>query len=406
MSRTDRMFQEMSEFWRRVALTSGVPATLIGAAEQSEMWNAAVERAVTELDIVVADSGGDSHGLIVHHSKPLAGSSASGSAKNRTPKTDTAEYDARAALVSASLEAVTTPAIRRRLSGKTAIAVVIGVPSTAWVKPVEQFLDATATVPWLIFARDGSDKQRHKSSFGNDLVSEKLSAGRRVVGIAANPEAVLPTALLAAADLTITIEQLNGAVVLETMRRCLRGRMPRRIDDAVVAGLEIEDFVSAMRAGSTAAQALQRLKLASRQRVGSQETRAPNLETAVEYGAAREWGLSLARDIADYRAQRLAWRDVDRGAGFYSTPGCGKSVLAASIAQACKIPLLRFSMSEFFSDNSGDLGAVIKSQRADFARAASIAPVLLLLDELDAIPNRATLSPRGADAASSSCVRD
>ena len=395
MSRNhNKKLQEMSEFWRQAALNHGVPETLNGAAKQSEMWNDAVERAVTQLDIA-ADGGGNSHRLIVHHSKPVGGNAAVGSAKKR--KADAAEYDARAALVSASLEAVTTPAIRRRLSGKTAIAVVIGVPSPAWVKPVEQFLDATATVPWLIFARDGSDKYRHKSSFGNDLVSEKLSAGQRVAGIAANPEMILPTALIAAADLTITIEQPSGAVVLDTMRRCLHGRMPKRIDDTVVSGLEIEDFVSAMRAGSTPPQALQRLKIASRQRVGSQEARAPLLETAVEYGAAREWGLSLARDIADYRAGRLAWRDVDRGAVFYSEPGCGKSVLAASIAQACKIPLIRASMAEFFSDNAGDLGAVIKSQRAAFARAASMAPVLLLLDECDAIPNRKFLSPRGAD---------
>jgi cell division protease FtsH len=397
MNSTDKKFQAMSQCWRRVALTQGVPATMVGAAEQSEMWNDAVARAVTEIDSLAAGDIGDGQRLIVHHSKAMSGRSASDSAKSGTRKADTAEYDARAALVSAALEAVTTPAVRRRLSGKAAIAVVVGVPSPAWVKPVEDFLDATATIPWSTFARDGSDKQRHKTSFGNDEIAKKLSAGRRVVGIAANPEAVLPSALLAAADLTITIEQPNGAVVLAAMRRCLRGRLPRRIDDAVVAGLEIEDFVSAMRAGSTLAQALQRLKIASRQRVGSQETGAPLLETAVEFGAAREWGLSLARDIADYRAGRLAWRDVDRGAVFFGPPGTGKSVIAGSIAQACGIPLIRASMSEFFSDNAGDLGAVIKSQRAAFARAASMAPVLLLLDECDAIPNRKTLSPRGAD---------
>ena len=392
-----KKLQQMSQSWSRVARAMGVPATLVGEAEQSDMWNDAIARAVTEIDSLAAGDIGDSQRLIVHHSKTISGRSASDSAKSGTRKSDTAEYDARAALVSAALEAATTPSVRRRMSGKAAIAVVVGVPSPAWVKPVEDFLDATATVPWSTFARDGADKQRHKSSIGNDEIAKKLSAGRRVVGIAANPEAILPSALLAAADLTITIEQPNGAVVLAAMRCCLRGRLPRRIDDAVVAGLEIEDFVSAMRAGSTPAQALQRLKIASRQRVGKQETGAPLLETAVEFGAAREWGLSLARDIADYRAGRLAWRDVDRGAVFYGPPGTGKSVIAGSIAQACGIPLIRASMSEFFSDNAGDLGAVIKSQRAAFAHAASMAPVLLLLDECDAIPNRKTLSPRGAD---------
>lgn len=318
--------------------------------------------------------------------------------KKRAKKPIAKKPDACAAIVAAAMLEATTPEMRELLAGTRSLAVVIKVPSSSWVKPVERHFTEVLSEDWWTFARDGSNRMRDKNTVGNDEVGQRLSSGARVVGIASNPEVYLPTTLVTAADVTITIANPTGAVVLDAMRRSLSGRSPKRIANEIVAGLELADLVAAMRAGSPSAKAHRRLKSGFERRRGTvAKVDPPRLDDAVEYGAARDWGLSLARDIADYRTGRLAWRDVDRGAVFYSEPGCGKSLLAASIAQACKIPLIRASMSEFFSDNAGDLGAVIKSQRATFARAASIAPVLLFIDEVDAVPNRATLSPRGAD---------
>jgi ATP-dependent Zn protease len=66
-------------------------------------------------------------------------------------------------------------------------------------------------------------------------------------------------------------------------------------------------------------------------------------------------------------------------------------------AQACGLPLIESSVAELFAISSGYLDGVIKAQRALFARAAAAAPCILFLDELDAMPNRATISPRGKD---------
>ncbi len=304
---------------------------------------------------------------------------------------------ARAAILAAAIHAATTPVERRLLLGEKSVAVVIRVPSAVWVNPMKTYFMGAAPM-WETFARDGSSRSQDKSTIGNDLVADKLAAGKRVLGIAADIDNLLPSALLAAADLTIAIEPPTGAVVRDAMRRCLRGRLPAQIDDAVVVGLDIDDFVSAMRFGSTPAQALERLREAARRRHKRQGADSvPLLETAVEYGDARTWGLALARDIGDYRAGRLPWSHCDRGAVLHSDPGCGKSLLAASIAHACQVPLIRASVAELFADNSGDLGAVIKSQRAMFALAAAMAPCILFLDEIDAVPNRATLSSRGRD---------
>jgi cell division protease FtsH len=127
----------------------------------------------------------------------------------------------------------------------------------------------------------------------------------------------------------------------------------------------------------------------------------PSLETAVEFGDARVWGLSLARDIAEYRAGRIGWQDVDRGAVLYSEPGLGKSMFARILAKACGVPLVAYSIADLFASSPGYLDSVVKAGRAVFARAAAAAaaasaPCILFLDEIDALPSRSKMSDRDA----------
>src|SRR6266404_3675901 len=175
--------------------------------------------------------------------------------KKRTRKSSRASQNAEFAIVAAALHAATTPALRRRVNGKASVAVVIEVPDADWVKSVEAYLQETSPKGLVTFVRSGSNKPRDKNTEGKDA-----------------------------------------------MRRCLRGRLPERVDDEIVAGLGINDYISAMRYGSTPLQALERLRIAKARHNAVQQTaNVPLLQDAVEYGAAREWGLALARDIADYR---------------------------------------------------------------------------------------------------------
>jgi cell division protease FtsH len=306
--------------------------------------------------------------------------------------------DARRAIVAVAFEAATTAAVRRRLGGEKSVSVVVHVPGKSWVKPVEDYFRVHTMKHWETFARDGTNRTHDKNSVGNEDAAGRLSRGLRVVGIAPNPEVFLPSALVAASDIVIKIPSPTGDVVRAALRLCLRGRLPPRIDDGVVAGLDLEDIVAAMRRGSTPMQAVERLRSASERRCGRQNAAdIPRLQTAVEYGAAREWGLSLAQDLDDYRAGRITWDKIDRGAVIHSAPGIGKSVFAGSISQACGVPLIRTSVAEYFARNEGNLGDVIKAQRAVFELASSLAPCILFIDEIDAMPNRSRLSSRHAD---------
>jgi len=302
----------------------------------------------------------------------------------------------REAVVAAALEAVADEATCDRLRNENAIAVVIQVPTASWVAPVASYLRKQGT--WEIFARDGSSRSGHRPGVANDEVSGALTAGMRVLGVSQRPDALLPSALTSAADLTIVIAQPNGAVLRDALRRAFAGYVPVRIDDSLLAGKDLDTIVAAMRPGSRPGDVVKRLQAAARRAIAKgSANRLPDLAAAIEYGAAREWGMALAADISDYRAGRIAWSEVDRGAVLHSPPGCGKSLYARMLASACGMPLVATSVSEFFASSSGDLDGVIKAQRAVFTQAAESAPCILFLDEIDAIPDRRTMSPRGRD---------
>jgi hypothetical protein len=303
----------------------------------------------------------------------------------------------REAIIGASMELATTSAQRRALKDKRRQWVaVIQVPTAAWVKQVESYVLSTFIHRVKTYARTGSNKTRDLATVGNDEVSKDLAEGRRAIGIAATVS-MLPAALVSAADFVIKLPSPNGDLVRRALKRCASGRVPATIDDKICAGLDFDDLAVAMRAGSTAREVVERLRAASNSRVGAGEARLPDLETAVEFGAAREWGLSLARDIVDYRAGAITWQEVDRGVVVHSPPGFGKSMFARILARQCGLPLVSSSVAELFATSPGHLDGVIKAQRAMFAKAATLAPCILFIDEIDAVPNRDNLKSHNAD---------
>ncbi|UPK19141.1 AAA family ATPase [Bradyrhizobium sp. 131] len=305
-------------------------------------------------------------------------------------------FTPREALVSAAFADALTPAIKEALKSSSSRAIVISVPSTAWISPVK---DLFARRPfgrkWTCIARDGADRKGHQPSSGNAEAATALSAGASVVGVAVAPEQVLPSTLVGAADFRLSLK-FGPKVVEEALRKICGSATP--VEQQDLMGLDLEDVVAAMRPGSTEQDVKARLSSAAKTRVrqtGGDD--APLLETAVEYGAAREWALALARDMCEYQAGNLPWSAVDRGAVFHSGPGMGKSVLARSIARACDSTLIVGSMGELFATSSGYLDGVIKAQRDLFAKAVAAAPCILFLDEIDGLPSRESLSPRSRD---------
>lgn len=303
---------------------------------------------------------------------------------------------ATAIVVGAAFEAATTGAVRRRLAHGQALAAIVIVPGPAWVAPVAAYVASAFGQRWCFHTRDGTDRRRDDT--GSVEAARDLSRGLCVMGLS-HDEKLLPASLRSAADIVVRIPPPDGAVLRTAIARFAR-RSPGELDRGIAAGLDLPDIVASFRPGKGATNIVRRLESARRPDAQTAEP-VPDLDGAIEYGAARIFGLNLARDIADFKDSKLEFRHLDRGVCLHSkTPGLGKSTYAKMLAAKCAIPLVSTSAGEWFSSGPGYLHTVVQRFRAEVAKANSLAdPVCLLnIEEVDAaVPNRSSLSGNASE---------
>jgi ATP-dependent Zn protease len=206
----------------------------------------------------------------------------------------------------------------------------------------------------------------------------------------------LPRALINAADRVIRLE-INHANVAETIRLCTSGRIPN-VFKAMALPSDFDQLTAAIVRGGTAKNAVANLQKAALPSGGAKSASfVINLEDALEYGEARQWGLDLKQDIQDLKAGKIGWAEMDKGVVLHGPPGTGKTLLASSLGSACGVPVVLSSLGEMFASSAGHLGDVIKAQRAAFAKAVACSPSILFIDEINALPNVDSLSSRNAD---------
>ncbi|MDB5555362.1 MAG: ATPase, central region, partial [Rhizobium sp.] len=154
--------------------------------------------------------------------------------------------------------------------------------------------------------------------------------------------------------------------------------------------------------GTGAARIAQRLAASTALRAGDVSTDGlPDISHAFEYGEARVWAMNLARDVADLRAGKLDWESFPKGIVLHSEPGLGKSLFSRAVGHYCKVPVVATSVADWFATDRSYLDEVVRNMRAAFTSAQSLAQgngvAILFIDEIDAIPNRATLDGRNAE---------
>lgn len=116
----------------------------------------------------------------------------------------------------------------------------------------------------------------------------------------------------------------------------------------------------------------------------------PLLKDLAGMDAAREWGEQLAADLADYKAKRIRWEDVDPGVLVHGKPGTGKTTFARALAATCGVAFVSTSYAEWQRSGDGHLGDLLAAMKRVFRFALLSAPCILFIDELDSLPSRAS----------------
>lgn len=302
----------------------------------------------------------------------------------------------RVALAAVALDRALGTVGRRLLARSRRIVVVLEVPTNQWVGPITTALRAIN--PHVKIASE-QEKPKSKAAEGSE-VSTAIARGATVVGVSAAPERLLPEILLSVATHRYEVLPATHEIVSSAMKRCLVGRAPASLKRMDLTALDFDLLCACMPMGLSKTAAVERLTRAVAGPLppaGSTGLALPALDDAVEYGEARAWALDLRADIADLRAGKISWRDIDRGAVLEGPPGSGKTSFARILGQACGLPVIMGSISELFASSGGHLDDVIKAQRKLFEEAAAVAPCFLYVDEVNALPSEAKLSQRGRD---------
>ena len=237
-----------------------------------------------------------------------------------------------------------------------------------------------------IFARGGEEKSRKATKGGNAEFAAAIQRRCAIIGIAAEPDRLLPPHLIRMAEHRIVLGRLDGPAIAAVIE-AITGRHPGAVDDGLAKSVTLEALNIAVRGDLGASRSLARL----RHLVGANGRDAepgPLLSQMHGLGAAKPWGLALIHDLRDYAAGRLAWAEVDKGCLLTGAPGTGKTSIARALAREANVHFIATSYAQWQAHREGHLGHVTQAIRKAFSEALLQSPSILFIDEIDTLPAR------------------
>lgn len=237
---------------------------------------------------------------------------------------------------------------------------------------------------------EGGRRKRSKADIA--YLRERLSSRSRLLALAPT-QADFPQLFRAAADAILTPDPIQPRALRGAMHIVL-GHPPPADLMAAAAGVPlamIGAIVRPHRSLRQAARLLTAARTGGSTPASAQDAKdAPTLDDLHGLGEAAEWGRSLALDMADYRAGRIQWRDMDKGILVSGPPGTGKTIFARALAGTCMVPVHLHSLARWQA--KGHLDDLLKAMRRAFEEAKADAPCILFVDELDSFGGRERLS--------------
>ena len=231
---------------------------------------------------------------------------------------------------------------------------------------------------------------------GGQKALDYLEKGKPVIVVSQDPQGLVADVVRAAADVTLVIPRFDSRLVRKLVRM-VTGRTMRGLRESDVERLDIADFQAAIRPGLTGAQCKALLRrCAMARRIPRSNVVVPDLDEITLTRLVRNWTEETRALMRAVVAGEGSPRDLSF-ALFEGVPGGGKTTLAAALAQAEGWEFVSTSIGEWFDSSDGHLGGVTKASRRFFETVLmSRRPVIGFIDEIDSLPNRATMDAHDA----------
>ncbi len=290
-------------------------------------------------------------------------------------------------------------AMLRDARRKRCFVAIIEVHSPEWVDYIQLFARTQFRPADFIIRSEPLGTKVTRSATQDISLRSALESGQSVVAIVTDANTQVTPAIRASADYNLTIPAPSDSQLRATLRAVYGNARIRKIPAEIGHRAPPSSLIAAIRPAENAGRAVARLHELDRRLRHQASSLAtgdggPSLNDLSGYGAAKDWGLALAQDLQAYRRGELHWSQMSTAALLHGEPGTGKTLFGTALAKTCKVPIVATSLGQLFATTEGYLSSVIKGLDAVFQSARAQAPALLFIDEIDAIPNRASLDAR------------
>lgn len=284
--------------------------------------------------------------------------------------------------------------LRTLLQGGKGVAVLLHAPDEKWASLFNTYLPRHTKGPrYVAFI----ETPRTSKNSGDASIIRALATGQNLVVISHDPATLVPSVVCRAADETVTVGVPPLDAVRTTIRR-VTGKTVRGLKVADYAGLDLDLFLSCVRADESPATIIGRLRAMAARPVstGTSVVPVPSLEQLPLTQVVRRWSDQMIEEMAAVKLGTL-----DPAALVYATlegpPGTGKTLIGRSLAHTAGWNFVGSSVGSWFTVGDGALGGVARNLK-EFIDAVLVAePAVGFLDEIDAIPDRASMDNRGRD---------
>lgn len=271
--------------------------------------------------------------------------------------------------------------------------IIVHVPDASWVPLFTTLFMRLETKPIVCTITERRRSGGTLQPSGADHLSV-LSQGRSVIYVSQDPEGLLDSAVLAVADLTVTIAPPSTNLLRQTIRR-VTGGVARGVT-AQMAALDLAVILNLVRTDLTAAQCIRKLGRAVTRANKPGGNMVPLLEELPLTTPVRRWSSQLLADLGAVKSGAMLPEQIVY-CMLEGPPGTGKSLIAEALARSAGWTFVPATVGSWFTSGDGALGGVAKNIRAFIDRVIASEPAIGFLDEADAIPDRATMDNRGRD---------